>query len=594
MGAMNSEEAAEPVAALPERADVVVIGAGPAGLTLATLLKKYRPATSVIVLEKKTFPRHRVGESLIIDINRVLLDMEVIDEIDAAGFVPKYGSTFVWGDDRTPRTFLWPEWDEAGYLKPYTWHVERPQYDQILADAAVREGASIFFERSVTGPIMEGDRVVGLHVRDEAGEEVDIACEWAIDCGGFGGPLTRRLAGHSQDDALRNIAVWGYHRNIGWRDDLNGSALKSRALLMSHDTGWVWILPISHELTSVGFVTSIDAYQAEGVEDQEAWYRGKLATLPEGADLFADAELVDYRGDGKLVHAIKEFSYACDRLWGPGWVLAGDSSGFVDAILSIGCFLAQHHGQFLSYALASVLDGDVDEEVALDSYQTTVKEGLESFRAVAHMLYAFNSQTTDWWRECSSVLRESMLVPQEADPGAFRAFFTGFSTRNALYDDAVGSFGGHFLNQFSKDLFAAERLFHDGKLEDSLASARELLRGDPVLRLVAPVTVTEAALPRIGTGRVWPVVRLGVELPSEADAVQAETVARRMYVPAALAPVAHLLDGRRRLSDIASQLIADGLVTSDREARREVTKVAYRLACMGALVRVEADAPVAA
>ncbi len=493
----------------------------------------------------------------------------------------------MWGDDRTPRSFVWPEWDEAGYLKPYTWHVERPQYDQILADAALREGAVIHFEQSVTAPILDGERVVGLRVRDERGDEHTIGCDWAIDCGGFGGPLTRRLAGHTQDDKLRNIAVWGYHRNIGWRDDLNGSAKRSRALLMSHDTGWIWVLPISHELTSVGFVTSLEAWQAEAVADPEAWYRGKLASLPEGADLFADAELVDYRGDGKLVHQIKEFSYACDRLWGPGWVLAGDSSGFVDAILSIGCFLAQHHAQFLSYALASVLDGEVDQRVALNSYETTVKEGLESFRAVAHMLYAFNSQTTEWWRECSAVLRESMLVPQEADPGAFRAFFTGFSSRNALYDDAVGSFGGHFLNQFSKDLFAAERLFHDGKLEESLATARALLRGDPVLRLVAPVTTTDAALPRIGTGRLWPVTRLAVEVPTEAGAAQAETVARRMYVPAALAPVVRLLDGRTRLSEIAARLVADGLDATPKEARREVVKVAYRLACMGALERME-------
>ena len=124
-----------------ESYEVAIIGAGPAGLTLAALLAKYRPETSVLVLEKKRFPRYRIGESLIIDINRVLQDMGCMDEVDAAGFVPKYGSTFVWGDDRTPRTFVWPDWQEAGYPLPYTWHVERPVYDQILADCALGHGA---------------------------------------------------------------------------------------------------------------------------------------------------------------------------------------------------------------------------------------------------------------------------------------------------------------------------------------------------------------------------------------------------------------------------------------------------------------------
>ena len=573
----------------PEKVDIAICGAGPAGLTLAALLKKYRPETSVVVLEKKTFPRHKIGESLIIDINRVLADMGCVEAVDQAGFVPKYGSTFVWGSDRTPRSFMWPEWDEAGYLLPYTWHVERPRYDQILADCALEHGADICFEQTVLAPEMDGERVTGLQLRGKDGEERTITAKWTIDCGGFGGPLTRKLAGHQLDTQLRNIAVWGYHKNIGWTEELNGTAQKSRALLMSHDTGWIWVLPVSQELTSVGFVTNLEGFQEEGVEDIHAWYEDKLDTLPEHDMLFADAELVDYRQDGKMVHSVQEFGYSCDRLWGPGWVLNGDSAGFVDAILSIGCFMAQHHAQFLSYALASMLDGELDDALALNSYERTCKENLEAFRSIAHMLYAFNSTGTDWWRSCSSVLKESMLVPGDADPGAFVAFFTGFSTRNALYDEAVASFGGHFLTDFSSQLFNTESLFAKDQLDARLSDSKALLRGNPRLRVVGNYKTEAFALPKVGEGRLRPVTRVDVEL-AEDDASQ--PLARRMYVPAALARVVELLDGTRTLRQVAAEWRAGGVAIDPRQAEREVTKVAYRLACMGALERV--DAPLAA
>jgi 2-polyprenyl-6-methoxyphenol hydroxylase-like FAD-dependent oxidoreductase len=96
-------------AELPSDVDVVIIGAGPAGSTLATLLGKYRPQTRVVVLERGAVDHPSVGESLIVDLNRILHEMGATDAMENAGFSRKYGATFLWGDDRTPSNYPWLE-----------------------------------------------------------------------------------------------------------------------------------------------------------------------------------------------------------------------------------------------------------------------------------------------------------------------------------------------------------------------------------------------------------------------------------------------------------------------------------------------------
>jgi halogenation protein CepH len=574
---------------LPTDVDVLIIGAGPAGATLATLLGKYRPETRVLIAERRTFPRYKIGESLIVDINRVLGDMDALERVDAAGFLRKYGATFIWGPDRTPRVFEWSDYIGAGYPMAYTWHVERPRYDQLLVDMARERGAQVAFQQDVTELMTDGERVTGAVLRGDDGTDTPVRARWVVDCAGLGGPLSRRFGQRKIDDKLRNIAVYAYFRDVAWRDDWNGSPEHGRTLIVSHEQGWFWFIPITDEITSVGFVTSLAAFSEAALEPR-AFFESRAATLGEGAELFAHAELVDYRQDGRMFHSVQEFGYGCEKLWGPGWVLCGDSSGFVDAILSIGVFVASNHAQFLAYALRSVMDGQCDEELALRSYATTARENLDAFRSVAHMLYAFNPAGSVWWEGCASALRASNLVPTEADAGAFAAFFTGFAARSGLYDDALGSFGGDFVLEMGRQLSGAEQLFAPEAYAGHAMDARRLVSGNPRLRLRATVSAQPFALPRNGTGALWPVTRLAVSVPGDLTK-NVPAISRRMYVPEALSAVPALLDGSRTLRDVAQALDAGALGVSAEDLRREVVKVAYRLAVMGALEPVGGAEP---
>ena len=574
---------------LPRETDVCIIGGGPTGQTIAALLRRYRPATRVLVLERQHFPRHRIGEGFIVDINRIFADMGAYERLDAEGFPIKWGTTFVWGSDRRPCTFSFREAaalvdPPQGYQLGYTWHVDRPRFDELLAELSVEAGATFITGQRVLGPLRDGDRVTGVRVRDEVGREAEVRARWVIDCGGGGGPLSTTLGQRTFDQAIRNIAVFGYYAGIGYADDLNGPPDDRRTIILTHPQGWIWLIPVSREVTSVGFVTSIDAYRAAGVEDHITWLDGILGEIPEHGVLFGDAHLVDHREDGRLVHVIQEQSYTCQQVWGDGWALCGDAAGFVDPVLSIGVYVAMAHAQFLAYSLASVLDGDMSADLALGAYARCASDNCEAFRAVAHMFYAWNATRSDWWRECSGLLRQSVHVPADADRQAFLAFVTGFTARHNLYEEAVNAFGSDFLVSLGQQLFDGHPLTSDETLADEHHRARAVLAGDPALRMAGQWDLREFALPAVGTGRLRRVARLDVQLdaPGAAEHPDVRRIARRVHLEPHFADVPSLLDGRRRVSDVIAELQRRQPEVRD---RAPVDRLLYRLALLGALSR---------
>ncbi|MGI8552282.1 MAG: NAD(P)/FAD-dependent oxidoreductase, partial [Dehalococcoidia bacterium] len=109
------------------RADVIVIGGGPAGSTAATMLA--RKDLRVLLLEREHFPREHVGESLLPASMPILEELGVMPEIQKAGFLPKWGATMVWGTETEPWSWYFRETNRR---YPHAYQVWRPQFDQIL------------------------------------------------------------------------------------------------------------------------------------------------------------------------------------------------------------------------------------------------------------------------------------------------------------------------------------------------------------------------------------------------------------------------------------------------------------------------------
>lgn len=122
-----------------EHFDLIVVGGGPSGSTLATLvaMRGHR----VLLLEKESFPRYQIGESLLpATVHGVCKLLGVTEELEAANFTKKLGGTFRWGSNPEPWTFAFAISPKLAGPTSFAYQVERMKFDKILIDNARRKG----------------------------------------------------------------------------------------------------------------------------------------------------------------------------------------------------------------------------------------------------------------------------------------------------------------------------------------------------------------------------------------------------------------------------------------------------------------------
>src|SRR6185437_4309369 len=194
--------------------DVFVIGGGPAGSITAAILRKYNPSIRVLLAEAAAFPRYHIGESLVLEVNRVFADAGVLPKVEEAGFLHKGGASYVWGADRNPWAFFFNEWTGAqtpfeGQLN-YTFHVDRARFDQLLLEHARSLGVEVLQPARVAAMHCEGDRPSRFEVALESGETVEVTPRFTVDASGRAGIVSRRLSRRVFDPLLKTLATFGY------------------------------------------------------------------------------------------------------------------------------------------------------------------------------------------------------------------------------------------------------------------------------------------------------------------------------------------------------------------------------------------------
>lgn len=526
--------------------DVLILGGGPAGATLAAILLRHRPGTRVRIVERDRFPRFHVGETLVAEINLVLAEQGAYDAVAAAGFVRKYGATFRWGSDERPWNLLFATMDElrppedkaADVQTAYTWHVDRAVYDQILLDTAVRAGAELV-RGNVRELLREAGRVVG--VREADGTET--RARIVVDATGQAG-LEGSAADRVLDPHLRNVAYWGYYRGFGFEEPLNGTPERSRAFIVAHPFGWSWYFPIRPDLMSVGVVTRAEDRPKL---DPEALFDAAIASCPELTRLLAGAERVPYEPGAPAVHVIRDYSYLSRSIQQPGFVRVGDAAGFVDPILSVGCFLAQTGARHLAYSLRTVLDGDpgLDEATVLGAYADHVSETLRAFRDLTWFFYRFNERPDAWWAQARALLDGVGFPAQASDRHAFATFASGFAARRAVFREPNGMFGEPFFAEAFSRLVDPSGAA-PGRPPKLQRTDRPKLRG--------PAELRPSAVPLDGKGRVIPALRVEVQTPRGHEG---DTLVRRLFVPPSMAPLFAWLDGTADVATLTERLQAE-------------------------------------
>ena len=250
--------------------DVVIVGGGPSGSTVSSLLKKYNPDLSVMILEKAKFPREHVGESQLPGISAILDEMGVWDKVEAANFPVKLGGSYTWGKDADAWDFdFYPaeEFEDQerpakyeGQRRHTAFQVERDRYDEILLRHSEELGTIVREETMVREVMVNGDRIEGLKLT--TGEV--IKARHYVDGSGDAAILRKALGVESDAPThLRNVAFWDYWDNAKWAVEIGVGG--TRVQVRSLPYGWIWFIPLGPSRASVGLICPSEYYKESGM-----------------------------------------------------------------------------------------------------------------------------------------------------------------------------------------------------------------------------------------------------------------------------------------------------------------------------------------
>ncbi len=320
--------------------DVLVIGGGPAGSTMATLLA--RQGRRVVMLEKDHHPRFHIGESLLPGNVDLFEKLGVRDQVEKIG-MPKFGIEFVPPDlDYRSYVDFSEGWDPD---KDSAWQVRRSELDELLFRNAARQGAAA----------IEGARVRQVDFDDDGatvqatlqdGTQSRWRTRFVVDASGRDTVLANKLKSKHKNKDHNSTALFGHFRNAR---RLEGRR-EGNISICWFEHGWFWFIPLADGTTSVGAVCWAYYLKARD-KPLKDYFFDTIAMCPELHDRLKNATLVD-----DMVHATGNFSYASTHATGDRYLMVGDAFTFIDPMFSSGVFLA----------MQSAFDGAQLVEKALD------------------------------------------------------------------------------------------------------------------------------------------------------------------------------------------------------------------------------------
>lgn len=354
--------------------DVVVIGAGPAGSTAAGLVAQ--AGLSTLLLERESFPRFHVGESLMPECYWPLQRLGLVERMKESKFVKKRSVQFVAASGKESQPFYFTEHDPRECST--TWQVERADFDKLLFDRAGELGVDCYDQTRVLDVIVEGDKATGVKLRTRDGETTTVNSKVVIDATGQSSMIANKLGLKQDIPNLKKSAIWGYYRNA--RRDQGENAGATIIMHTEQKDSWFWFIPLSNDVTSIGCVGDNEYMLKTGlsVEDRYALEISRCPGLQERLQ-FAERE-------GKL-HVAKEYSYWTKRHSGEGWVLVGDAFGFIDPIYSSGVYFALTMGNRAADAVIEAFAKQDFSAAQLGSWCEEFKAGSQWIRKLVEAFY---------------------------------------------------------------------------------------------------------------------------------------------------------------------------------------------------------------
>lgn len=344
--------------------DVLVVGGGPAGSTIAALLAER--SHRVVLVERDKHPRFHIGESLL-PFNLPLLDrLGVLSEVERIGMM-KYGAEFIAPEcENRSSTFLFARALDKGL--PYAYQVRRSEFDHILLKNAAAKGATVVEQCQVTDVGFLDDAGVLASARGQDGSKRTWRARFLVDATGRDTLLASKFGVRRRNRKHSSAALFGHF--TGARR-LPGKA-EGNISIFWFNHGWFWFIPLADGTTSVGAVCW-PAYLKARRTDLTSFFFETIALCPAIADRLKEATLTT------PITATGNFSYESQRMVGTSYLMVGDAFAFIDPMFSSGVYLAMSSAFRAADAVDDCLRSPDQAARSLRCFQRMTLRGIRTY-----------------------------------------------------------------------------------------------------------------------------------------------------------------------------------------------------------------------
>lgn len=337
--------------------EVVIIGGGPAGLTLGCYLA--RADIPCVILERAHHPRPHVGESLMPSTVRVFREIGFLPVVEAAEF-PRSGGVVYHPRSGDAIEIAYSEFPQEGVEQGYTYHVDRSKFDLLLMKHAENLGVRIVQGVGVKEVAFDEGRAIGVHAA-LPDQEVFMPARVVVDAGGRAAKLGRQLGLRRDHPDLDQFALHAWFLDVD--RGRRATELYTHIYFLPQLRGWAWRAPINDEITSIGLVAGKATYQTSGLAVEDFFTRGLQMNKALAKAMRAAVRINDLKGEAN-------YSYKLDKVCGDGWLAVGDAARFIDPIFSSGVGVALHGARAAADQIQSALrKNDVSRDAML-AYET--------------------------------------------------------------------------------------------------------------------------------------------------------------------------------------------------------------------------------
>jgi flavin-dependent dehydrogenase len=374
------------------RADVAIVGAGPAGAALAILLTEH--GLDVAVLDRAALPRPKIcGEYLSPEAARLLDRLGVLKALDAAGAAALAGMRITAPDG----SVLTGRYRPLGEFRPYRQHatgVARETLDGVLADRLRGLPLDLREETRVSDLIVEGGRVVGVRGEDRAQAPLEIRAPVVVGADGRHSVVAERL-GCRHAHALQRLAMVTYVRGV---PDCRGMGE-----IFVDPPDYAILNPLGPERVNLSVVVPL-AHAAPWTTRLQDFMTARVRQLPHLARRLAGAERVaPVRALGPLAHRVTPPR-------ADGVLLVGDAAGFYDPFTGEGVFTALRSAELAAATIVQALRAGDVSAAALAGYQRARRAAFAGKERVTRALQAIISRRRLATWTCRALARRPALL----------------------------------------------------------------------------------------------------------------------------------------------------------------------------------------